>query len=47
VGEVAEILACSEVTAKVHLHRARKRLAELLSDDQPTGEPTKETRHVS
>jgi RNA polymerase sigma-70 factor (ECF subfamily) len=47
VGEVAEILACSEVTAKVHLHRARKRLAELLTDDQLTDERTKETRHVS
>lgn len=32
VAEVAEILACSEVTARVHLHRARKRLAELLGD---------------
>jgi len=32
VSEVAEVLACSEVTAKVHLHRARKRLAELLSE---------------
>lgn len=30
VTEVAEVLSCSEVTAKVHLHRARKRLAELL-----------------
>jgi RNA polymerase sigma-70 factor (ECF subfamily) len=33
VAEVADILACSEVTAKVHLHRARKRLAQLLGDD--------------
>jgi RNA polymerase sigma-70 factor (sigma-E family) len=33
VAEIAEILACSEVTAKVHLHRARKRLAALLSDE--------------
>jgi len=32
VSEVAEVLACSDVTAKVHLHRARKRLAELLGD---------------
>lgn len=32
VSEVAEILACSEMTAKVHLHRARKRLAELLGE---------------
>lgn len=33
VAEIAEILACSEVTAKVHLHRARKRLAALLADE--------------
>lgn len=33
VAEVADILACSTVTAKVHLHRARKRLAELLGDE--------------
>lgn len=32
VSEVAEVLACSEVTAKVHLYRARKRLAELLGE---------------
>jgi RNA polymerase sigma factor (sigma-70 family) len=32
VSEIAEVLACSEVTAKVHLHRARKRLAELLGE---------------
>ena len=32
VSEVAEVLACSDVTAKVHLYRARKRLAELLGD---------------
>lgn len=30
VSEVAEVLGCSEVTARVHLHRARARLAELL-----------------
>jgi RNA polymerase sigma-70 factor (ECF subfamily) len=34
VSEVAEVLACSEVTAKVHLHRARKRLAELLGEKE-------------
>jgi len=34
VAEVADILACSEVTAKVHLHRARKRLAELLGAEE-------------
>lgn len=32
MSEVAEILGCSEVTAKVHLHRARRRLADLLSE---------------
>jgi RNA polymerase sigma-70 factor, ECF subfamily len=26
ITEVTDILACSEITAKVHLHRARKRL---------------------
>ncbi len=30
VAEVAEILDCAESTAKVHLHKARKRLAERL-----------------
>ena len=30
VAEVAEILQCSVATAKVHLHRGRKRLAVLL-----------------
>ena len=34
VSEVAEVLACSEVTAKVHLHRARRRLAELLGEKE-------------
>ena len=29
---IAEILGCSEGTARVHLHRALKRLAEELSD---------------
>jgi DNA-directed RNA polymerase specialized sigma24 family protein len=38
VSEVAEILACSEVTARVHLHRARKRLAEILGEEQESGE---------
>jgi RNA polymerase sigma-70 factor (ECF subfamily) len=42
VAEIAEILACSEVTAKVHLHRARKRLAGLLADD----ETPKDIRHA-
>ncbi len=30
VAEIAEILHCAENTAKVHLHRGRARLAELL-----------------
>jgi RNA polymerase sigma-70 factor (ECF subfamily) len=30
VAEVADLLGCSPSTAKVHLHRARRRLAELL-----------------
>jgi RNA polymerase sigma-70 factor (ECF subfamily) len=34
VADVADLLSCSEATAKVHLHRARKRLAELLGDDE-------------
>ncbi len=32
VSEVAQILACPQVTAKVYLHRARKRLAALLGE---------------
>jgi len=39
VSEVAEVLACSQTTAKVHLHRARKRLAELLTEREPAEEP--------
>ena len=31
--EVAAILGCSESTARVHLHHARKRLAEMLGED--------------
>jgi RNA polymerase sigma-70 factor, ECF subfamily len=42
VAEVAEILACPEVTAKVYLHRARKRLAALLTENE-----TEETEDVS
>jgi RNA polymerase sigma factor (sigma-70 family) len=38
VREVADILNCSPVTAKVHLHRARKRLAELLEEREPGGQ---------
>lgn len=33
VSEIAEILDCGESTARVHLHRGRKALAELLGDD--------------
>jgi RNA polymerase sigma factor (sigma-70 family) len=32
-AEVAAILGCSESTARVHLHHARKRLGELLLED--------------
>ena len=30
VAEVADLMACSASTARVHLHKARRRLAELL-----------------
>lgn len=33
VSEVAEIMDCSQSTAKVHLHRARKKLAEALGEE--------------
>lgn len=33
VREVASVLGCSEATAKVHLHRGRKRLAQLLGEE--------------
>jgi RNA polymerase sigma factor (sigma-70 family) len=42
VAEVAEIIGCPEVTAKVYLHRARKRLAALLSERE-----TEEAEDVS
>lgn len=32
VAEVADILGCAEATARVHLHRGRRRLAELLGE---------------
>jgi RNA polymerase sigma-70 factor (ECF subfamily) len=32
-AEIAVILGCSESTARVHLHHARKRLATLLGED--------------
>lgn len=34
VSEIAEILDCSPATAKVHLHRARKKLAALLGEEE-------------
>jgi RNA polymerase sigma-70 factor (ECF subfamily) len=34
VGEVAAILGCSPNTVKVHMHRARKKLAAALSEDE-------------
>ena len=34
--EVAELIGCSEATGFVHLHAARKRLAELLSEEVDT-----------
>jgi len=33
VAEVAELMGCTESTVKVHLHRARGRLAEVLALD--------------
>jgi RNA polymerase sigma-70 factor (ECF subfamily) len=33
VAQVADTLGCSESTARVHLHRGRHRLAELLSEE--------------
>jgi RNA polymerase sigma-70 factor (sigma-E family) len=35
VSEVADILGCSDSTVKVHLHRGRKRLAELIGQEAP------------
>ena len=33
LSEIAGILRCSDATVRVHLHRARKRLAELLGEE--------------
>jgi RNA polymerase sigma-70 factor (ECF subfamily) len=33
IAEVAHLLGCSSSTAKVHLHRARRRLAEMLGTE--------------
>jgi RNA polymerase sigma-70 factor (ECF subfamily) len=35
VAEIAQLLGCAEATARVHLHRARRRLAELLGEGDP------------
>ena len=35
VAQVAKVIGCKEATAKVHLHNARKRLAELLVAYRP------------
>jgi RNA polymerase sigma-70 factor (ECF subfamily) len=32
-AEIADILGCSESTARVHVHRARKHLAEVLGEE--------------
>jgi len=33
VAEIATLMGCAEATVKVHLHRGRKRLAELLGEE--------------
>lgn len=33
VAEIAQVLGCSESTARVHLHRGRRRLADLLREE--------------
>jgi RNA polymerase sigma factor (sigma-70 family) len=40
VAEVADITGLSHGASKVALHRARKRLAQLLGEDEPVQEPT-------
>jgi len=37
VGEIAGMMGCSASTVKVHLHRARKRLAKLLGEEAGDG----------
>ena len=32
VAEIAAILGCAEATARVHLHRGRKRMAQILGE---------------
>ena len=34
VAEVAALLGCAEATARVHLHRGRRRLAQLLGEEE-------------
>jgi RNA polymerase sigma-70 factor (ECF subfamily) len=34
VAEIAEILGCAQATAKVHLHRARRRLGKMLGEEE-------------
>ena len=33
LAEVADVLGCAQATARVHLHRARLRLADLLHEE--------------
>lgn len=42
VAEIAQILDCSPSTAKVHLHRGRRALAERLGDNPNASSPTEE-----
>jgi RNA polymerase sigma factor (sigma-70 family) len=37
VAEIADSLGCAETTARVHLHRARRRLAQLLGEEGDDG----------
>jgi len=39
ISEVAEIMSCSEVAAKVSLHRGRKALAELIGSEEVSDVP--------
>jgi DNA-directed RNA polymerase specialized sigma24 family protein len=38
LAEVADIIGIREGTAKTHLHRARKRLQEMMRSPRSTGE---------
>jgi RNA polymerase sigma-70 factor (ECF subfamily) len=35
IAEIAKMLGCAEPTTRVHLHRGRRRLAELLGEEDP------------